>query len=128
GDRHVVWGRASIRRVRPQTRAFGSLVARVRDVGDHDVVPATDQLDLRESLLLDARANRGVPQSREKSRGAAVATPHRKQIRQSRLIRDVRIAIECGVAACGTCSGDTRERGVELVPVAWALCFEMRDL
>ena len=96
--------------------------------GDHHVVPAADELDLGERLLLDASADDESPSRARNAPVLSVATPDGEEIRQSRLIRDVRIAIERGVAAGGARRRDARERGVELVPVARALRLEMRDL
>src|SRR4029079_10039117 len=127
-------------RIGAETRTLGGPVARVGDVGDHHAVPAADQRDVRERFLLDTLRRcrerflldlvRGlrIGESPEKSGSAAVATPYREEVGESRLVGDVWIAIESRVASSGARGGYSCERGVEFSPVARTLRLEMRDL
>jgi hypothetical protein len=111
--------------VRPQPRTFGVAIRGIRDVGDGDIVPAADELDLGARFTLDARCDGRVGEPTEKGLRALIAAPYRKEIRQSGLIRDVRIPVERGVDPGLACRGNPIERDVELLPVPRALRFEM---
>ena len=79
-------------------------------------------------LCLDARRDARVGQAREEGVGSTVAARHRKQVRESGGVGEVRIAIERDVHSTAPLASDAREHVVELFPVARPLRFQMRDL
>src|SRR5262249_13886317 len=74
----LVWVRAQPRRILPEPRAFGCAIGSVVHAGDQHVVPAADELDLRQRLAFDAIGGRGIRQTRDESARAVVAAPYRE--------------------------------------------------
>src|SRR3989337_3993666 len=97
------------RRVRAESLPLGGLALARADAGNVDVVPPADQLHLRQRLGANAWRGAAVREPREEGVGAAVAAPHREEIREPRLVRDVRIAVEGDVEAVTARRGDPRE-------------------
>ncbi len=98
------------------------------DVGDHHVSPPADQLDLGQRFRSNSVGCRRIAQAAQECLVASVSAPNGKEIGEPRLISDVRIAVERGVASRRARGRHTRERVVELSPVARSLCLEVRDL